>query len=181
MNYARRTVPYIPALRSQFSGVAEVPRGLGPARIQPSQPDPLGSEQGMYVRLPGANFPPAGAIAVDTIGDANIAPAGTATLVTIKIPDTYRFRMVGIGFGADDETALRFLTWNIQLDQVATSGYVNVTSAVGSIRQLADIFMVVGSSLQVTIVANSDPSAVLTYRFICRVRGHFWSDKESRA
>ena len=57
-------------------------------------------------------------------------------------------------------------------------GYVGIPSAVGSIRQLAEIFVVVGSSLTTTIVALSDATAVLSYRFICRVRGYFWQEQE---
>jgi hypothetical protein len=162
------------------SGLA---RQLPSVDLQPSQPGALGAEQGVYVRLPGADFPPAGAIAVDQVGDGTIAPGATAALVTIPVPDAVRFRMLGIGFGADDEVALRFLTWSIRTGPASSTGdtipgYVGVASSVGSIRQLADIFVVVGSSLTTTIFALLDPTAVLSYRFICRVRGYFWQEYE---
>lgn len=176
-----------PPFRVFGAGQSGLARQLPSMDVQPSQPGSFGGpEQGIYVRLPGADFPPAGAVAVDQIGDGVIAPAGTAILVTIPVPDAVRFRMVGIGFGADDEVALRFLTWSIRVGPMSSAGdtipgYVGVASSVGSIRQLADIFVVVGSSLVTTIVAQSDASAVLSYRFICRVRGYFWQEYEGSA
>jgi len=160
-------------------GQARLARAMPVTALEPSQPGALGPEQGMYVRLPGADFPPAGAVAVDEIGDANIAPAASAVLITVAVPDTYRFRIAGIGFGADDEVALRFLTWSIRANGDTIRGYVAVASAVGSIRQLADIFVVRGSSDTVTVVGAADATAGLTYRYICRVRGYFWSEKEA--
>lgn len=163
-----------------FDGEVQVPRGLPPVLISPSQPDALGPEHGVYVRLPGADFPPAGATAVDEIGDADIAPGASATLVTIPVGDTLRFRVAGIGFGADDESVLRFLTWSVILNGLDPVGaYNNRTSVIGSIRQLADVFLLVGSSSIVTVVATSSATAALTYRFICRVRGWFYNEKES--
>ena len=158
------TRPDLPA-RVFGGGQADRARLIPSVDVQPSQPGSLGPEQGVYVRLPGADFPPAGAVAVDQTGDAVIAPGATANIVTIAVPDTVRFRMVGIGFGADDEVALRFLTWSIrtgaptQVPGDTIVGYVGIPSAVGSIRQLAEIFVVVGSSLTTTIVALSDATS----------------------
>ncbi|MGH7187451.1 MAG: hypothetical protein ACREIB_14380 [Pseudomonadota bacterium] len=175
--FRQDTRPDVP--QRVYGGQSGVARTMPPVLIQPSQPGALGPEQGIYVKLPGADFPPAGARAVDEIGDANIAPGASATLVTVRVPDSYRFRMLGIGFGADDEVALRFLTWAIRADADTIPGYVSVASAVGSIRQLAEIFVVLGSSVTVTVVATSAATAALTYRFICRVRGYFWSEREA--
>jgi len=171
--------PFAPALRSVYGGVSAYPLDLGPAPIVPSQPGGLLPEQGVPIKLPGANYPPAGAIAVDLVGDGNIAPAASATLVTFTVPDGLRFRADGIGFGADDEVALRFLTWSIRFngDPVA-AGYNNVPAAVGSIRQLAPIFQLVGSSILFTVLAAADPTAVLTYRYVCRVKGWVYSERE---
>ena len=179
----RRQITRPPVPQRIFgAGQAERARLLPSVDMQQSQPGALGAEQGLYVRLPGADFPPAGAIAVDQTGDSTIAPGAAATILRIDVPDAYRFRMVGIGFGADDEVALRFLTWSIrvgpptQLVGDTIPGYVGIPSSVGSIRVLADIFVVVGSSLTVTIVAISDATAVLSYRFVCRVRGYYWQE-----
>jgi len=161
-----------------YGGQARDAARIAPVQIQQSQPGAYGPEMGTYVRLPGANYPPAGSVAVDAIGDANIAPAATATLVTVTVPDTLRFRMVGIGFGADDEVALRFLTWAIRFDGDTRPGYNFVSAAVGSLRQLAEIIVVIGSSQTVTVVGAADANAVLTYRYQCRVRGWFWNEKE---
>jgi hypothetical protein len=167
--------------RRPYGGNPGAARAIPAERMQPSQPGALGPEQGQYVRLPGADFPPAGAIAVDQTGDANIAPAASAILVTIAVPDAYRFRLAGIGFGADDEVALGFLTWSLRLDgdTPPSPSYQVMASAVGSIRQLADLFFVVGSSQALTVLAISDPAAALTYRFICRLRGWFWAEREN--
>ncbi len=146
--------------------------------IEPSQPGTLGPQIGTYVRLPGADFAPAGAIPVDVIGDANLAPSATATLVTIAVPDTYTFRIAGIGFGADDEVALGFLSWTIRAFGDVVAGYDNKPAAVGSIRQLADIFVIQGSSTPVTVQVAISALAAVTYRYICRVRGWFYSEKE---
>jgi hypothetical protein len=162
-----------------YPRVIQIPRTEGPAHIAPSLPDALGPERGNYVRLPGVNFPPAGGIAVDVDGDANIAPGGSATLLSVTIPDTQRFRVMGIGFGADDETALRFLTWSIQFNNVPTSGYTQKNAVIGTIVQLAELFISAGSSQTMIVVGNADPTAVLTYRYICRIRGYFYAEKVS--
>lgn len=179
-NPERAQNPTAPALRRYYGGQTYFPTDLGPADMAPSQPGSLLPEQGVEVKLPGVNFPPAGATAVDAVGDANIAAGATATLVSIQVPDTLRFRIVGIGFGADDETALRFLTWSIRVTgaQDTVPAYFNVPSAVGSIRQLSEIFLLIGSSSLVTVQAISDASAIITYRFICRLRGHFYAERE---
>ena len=174
--YRQGVRPYEPAGR--FGGQSGIARSIPPVLVQPSQPGAMGPEQGTYVRLPGADFAPAGAIPVDEVGDANLAPSGVGVLVTIAIPDTYRLRIAGIGFGADDETAVGFLSWSVRANTDTVPGYVNKPAAIGSIRQLAEVFIVQGSSASVTIQANIASTAVLTYRYICRVRGWFWSEKE---
>lgn len=175
----RPTRPQVASVRAGFPDT-EIPRHWPPANLLPSQPGALGPEQGAWVRLPGVNFPPAGATPVDITGDADLAPgAANAVLLTYALPPMLRFRMVGIGFGADDETALRFLTWAIFSDNVPIPGYVNMQSAVGSIRQLAEIFVSVGSTAVVTIVASIDVTAILTYRYISRVRGYLYAEKEA--
>lgn len=182
MNRTARQNPRIPSLRA---GLRPFPlssdpgyQDPGPVRLEPSMPGANGPERGIYVRLPGVNFPPAGAIPIDVDGDANIAPGTSATILTIQVPDTMRFRMVGIGFGADDETALRFLTWTIQFNGVSQSGYSQKNAVIGTIVQLTEIFISVGSSQTVTVVGTADPTAVVTYRYIARARGYHYGEKE---
>lgn len=179
-DYLRRQNPFNKTLRATLSGggVIDVPRDIPPVRIMPSQPGALGPEQGKLIALPGVNYPPAGAVPVDVIGDSNIAAGATATLITVPVLDGLRFRVAGIGFGADDETALGFLTWNMRENGDAQPGYNAVPASIGSIRQLADIFHVSGSSVNFTIAATSAATAVVTYRFICRVRGWMYAVKE---
>jgi hypothetical protein len=169
--------PIQPALRRLFGGVSQYPTDLGPAAIGPSQAAALASVGPPEVGLPGSNFPPAGSTPVDELGDGDIAPGGTAVLLTIRIPDTFRFRMAGIGFGADDEVALGFLRWSIRSDGDVVPGYFNMTAGIGSIRQLASIVYVGGGSSTITIVAIIDPLAVLTYRYIVRAQGWFYLER----
>ena len=150
----------------------------GPAGIAPSQPGALGPQYGQWIKLPGANFPPAGATAVDEIGDGNIAAGGNANLLSVVVPDGQRFRMAGIGFGADDETALAFLSWTI-LCPDPYPGYIAKVAGIGSIRNLTDIFFLIGSSVTVTVNGQNATTAATTYRFICRVRGWLYSEEVS--
>lgn len=176
--YLRPQVPFNRSLRAEFNGQPiQVPVGLPPVRILPSQPGALGPEQGQLIALPGASFAPAGAVPKDEYGDANIAPGGTATLIQIAVPDGLRFRVAAIGFGADDETALGFLTWNMRESGDQQTGYNAVPASIGSIQQPSDVFHVSGSSVLFSITATSAATAVVTYRFICRVRGWFYADK----
>ena len=159
-----------------YGGNARVAKRIPPVDVTQSQPGVLGPQTGTYVRLPGADFAPAGAIPVDVIGDANLAPGAIGTLVTIVVPDAVTFRIAGIGFGADDEVALGFLSWTIRAFGDVVPGYDNKPAAVGSIRQLAEIFVVQGSSVTVTVQGAIAAGAALTYRYICRVRGWFYSE-----
>lgn len=145
--------------------------------LQPSQPDYLGSAQGTVIVLPGANFPPAGSIPVDEIGDATIAPGGQATLVTIPVPDTFRLVAAGIGFHTDDDLALRYLQWSIRRGPDAAPGYPQQLAAVGSIRQLATIQVLCYSSQILSVVATISALAPISYRYACRLRGWFYSEK----
>ena len=179
--YLRQQSPFIRSLQAgRVPGrPIEVPRDLPPVHILPSQPGALGLEYGTPVALPGSAFAPAGATPVDQVGDGNIAPGGSATLLNIQVPDGQRFRVAGVGFGADDETALGFLTWSMFENNDPQIGYNSVPAPIGSIAQLADIFHLSGSSVLFRIVANSAASAGVTFRFICRVRGWFYAIKES--
>jgi hypothetical protein len=170
-----RPGPYTPP---DLGGLSREVSHLGPVRIEPSQPDVVGTEQGTYVRLPGANYPPAGAIPVDAIGDLSLAASAVGVLVTVLVPDTYRLRLAGIGFGADDDIALGYLTWAILLGSDPAPSYSQMQAAVGSIRQLSDIFVLTGSSQTLSVRATIAATAPIVYRYICRVRGWFYSEKE---
>ena len=167
-----------PRVRTQLSGrTIAVPTDLPPVRMESSQPGAVGTHQGTLIRLPADNFPPAGATPVDEMGDANIAPGTSVTMLTVNVPDARRFRMVGIGFGADDESSLQFLSWTLSAPD-PTPGYISKSSAVGSIRNLTEIFFVVGSSVAVSIIGTAAANAVVTYRYIARVRGWLYADKD---
>lgn len=152
-----------------------------PADLSTQIPPALQPTGGQQVVLPGADFPPAGAIPVDVSGDADIAPGGSAFLLTIQVPQQVRFRMAGIGFGADDESSLRFLTWSILFNgDPAQSGYNSQPAAIGSLRQLADIFLIASSTVVVQIQAASASIASVSYRYICRMRGWFFTEAGGR-
>ena len=162
---------------SRLGGGLEAVRSVGPGSPGASQPGALGPQTGQWVRLPGVNFPPAGALPVDEIGDAVIAAGATSLLITYTVPTNLILRIEGIGFGADDETALAFLAWSMQLNGDPVPGYVNKPSAIGSIRNLTPIFQIAGTSSALTITGTPSVLAVLPYRYICRIRG--WCYNES--
>jgi len=164
---------------SRLGGGLEAVRTLGPGALDSSQPGALGPQTGTWVRLPAVNFPPAGALPVDEMGDANIAPTVATVLLTYQVPTNLILRVEGIGFGADDETALAFLAWSMQLNGDTVPGYVNKPSAIGSIRNLTPIFQVAGTSSILTITGTPAAAALWPYRYICRIRGWCYSEKEA--
>lgn len=153
-----------------------IPAGIGPVLVQPSQPGALGPEQGAYIRLPGANFPPAGATPVAEPGDGNIAAGASATIVSIVVPDTVRFRISSIGFGADDETALGYLNWSVLFGNDTQPGFTNKPAALGTLQYPADVFLLAGSSVTVNLVVTASVAAVITYRYIGVMRGWFFRE-----
>jgi hypothetical protein len=170
----------IPSLAAEYQGTVQVPTNVGPTTISPSQSDALNPEAGAHIQLPGANFPPPGAIPQDDSGDADIAPGASATLVTILVPAVLRHRMVGIGFGAVDDVALGFLTWQILVNGISAPSYFGQKAAIGSIRQLAEIILFTGNGASITVVGTMAATATVTYRIIARVRGWFYTEKEGR-
>lgn len=176
INYLRRQSGYPAVRRAAVAGTIVIPPGIPAMPTPPSQPDALGSERGIYVRLPGGNYFPPGAQPVDEMGDANIPAGGTGLLLTVPLAAQQRFRVAGLGFTADDETALAFLTWTIFLGPDPLPGYINKSAAVGTVAQLAGMDVVVGSSLPLTIVGTTSLIAVVTYRFIARIRGWLYAE-----
>lgn len=174
----RRRGPYDPNL-PRLRETARQASLAGPVPVQPSQPDALGSS-GQVIRLPGFNFPPAGTIPVDSLGDASIAPGASAVLVRVTIPDTFRLRVTGIGFHTNDDIALGYLTWAIRIGPDPAPAYEQQQSAVGSIRQLSNIVVLGDSSQPLTVVATIDVTAPLTYLYACRLLGYFYSEIDEK-
>jgi len=157
-----------------------VPVGLGPAPFNPSQP--RGANPQRRIILPGCDFPPADAIPVDLITDADVGPTLTVTISTIIVPDTYTFRIAGIGFGADDEAGLRLLSWSLRATPPGgtITPYVNMPSGIGSIVQLSWVFVVIGSSVTITLlVTNNAPAIGNTYHYFARIQGWFYAEREA--
>lgn len=165
---------YDPRMRVQLGNAAQASEADA-VDVQPSTPDALGSK-GSVIRLPGFNFPPAGTIPVDEIGDGAIAPGGVGTLVTVTVPDTFRLRVTGIGFHTSDDIALGYLTWAILVGPNVTPGYDIQQSAVGSIRQLSSIVVLAAASQTLTVRATIGATAPLTYTYACRLLGYFYSE-----
>lgn len=168
-----------PGLRRIYGGRTLYPTDLGPAPLAGSTPASLVPQGGLVIRLPGSSFAPDGSIPVDQTGDGDIAPSSSATLVTIVTPDALRFRIAGIGFGADDEVALGALSWSMLINGDPSTGYSTVPAAIGSIRQLAAINVITFASQVVTIVARTSAALGGTFRFICRVQGWFYTEDRS--
>jgi hypothetical protein len=181
MNPIMRPGTFQPGQPSPNADGSPVPVGYGPAPYRPSQPE--GEPARRRIVLPGADFPPADARAVDLIEAADIAAGATATILSFRVPDTYTFRVAGIGFGAEDESGLRFLSWSLIADPPGTAlpGYVNQPAAIGSIAQVSWIFTNVGSSVTVSIAATNNATAsaswISTFHYIARLQG--WLYKEA--
>ena len=174
----RTRSPYSPRLRENLRNALEVVRrGQGPVPVQPSTPD-FRPELGSYVKLPGANFPPAGSIPVDVLDGATIAPGGTGTLITIPVPDTLRLKLIGIGFGAMDDIATGYLSWSLLLGPDPVQGYGSKLAAIGSIRQLAEISVVAAASQTLNLRAVIAATAPIPYLYYARVRGWLYNEKD---
>lgn len=173
----RAQSPVIPILRRIHGGVVEVPIDLPAVEIKPPSPEGPQRDAGLAVALPGEFTPAYGSLPVENIGDADIAPGAEAIIVSYQVPESFRHRMAGIGFSADDETALRFLSWRIEMNSTRQPPYVNVPSGIGSIQQLSTVVFFAPGGTRLDIVASSDPAAGSTFRFICRVQGWHFIEK----
>ena len=170
--YLRPQSGYPAVRRMAVQPALRIPPFIPPAEFGPSQPGAYGTDR-TAIALPGANYPPAGATPVDILGSAAIAPGANGVLLTFQVPDTQRFRLAGIGFGAPDETATGFLSWTITAPD-PQGGYIAKSAVIGSIGFLADVFYVWGSSVLVSVVGTAATDAVVSYNYECRIRGWTW-------
>lgn len=160
------------------SWIDREPADQGPARADSTVAGGFSPRAvGTPVVLPGVNYFPAGAYPIDEVTDADIAAGASATLIKIAVPEKTQLRIDGIGFGADDEVALRFLSWSLLLNSDPFRAYSNQAAAIGSIPQVSPIKFHVRDQTLVTVVLTSAASAVITYRFIVRVTGYFFTDE----
>jgi len=171
---------YPPATRARQIAEVVAPLDSPAAPSSSGLPAALSPEQGIYVRLSGANFPPAGSIPVDEPADGNLAPATTTTLLTYLVPSNLRLRVAGIGFGATDLLACAFLTWALFVDADPVSGYRSQPAAVGSLRNLSPIVLVVPADRRLNVVVTISANAVWTYRYECRIAGWLWQERMDR-
>lgn len=156
------------------------PPDLGPGTIGSSIAGGVAPRpDGVRVVLPAVNYFPAGGYPIDEISDADIAPGASANVLTFNVPEKVQFRIVGIGFGADDEVALRFLTWNLLVGGNAFRAYGNQSAAIGTIVETSPINFHVRDAVTVIVRLTSDAAAVLTYRFVVRVAGWLFQDEGS--
>lgn len=155
-----------------------LPTSAGPpARIPAVVPDSVAPEHGLQIAQPPVNFPPKGAIPLDEMDDADIAAGASATVITIDIPGQLQLRIDGIGFSADDETALRFLTWRMNTNGNPVPGYYDVPASIGSIREVSEIFVHVAGPQQLVLIVSVSAAAIVTYRYIARVKGWFFGEE----
>jgi hypothetical protein len=100
------------------------------------------------------------------------------------VPNGKRFTLAGIGFGAQDETSLQFLTWTINVGPNPLTGYRNKEAVIGTLSMLSHPLTVIQSSQPVTIVgasravAGTHLGAAIVYNFYCRVHGWFYAEAE---
>lgn len=133
------------------------------------------------VDLPSAYAPAAGDPPVDEIQEADISAGASANVLTFQIPDTYTLRVAGIGWGAEDESGLRFLSWSLFTDPpgIPFYPYVNKPAAIGSIEEPSPIFLCIGSSALVRLVATNNSSVPVAYHYFARMVG--WMFRERMA
>lgn len=162
-------------LREMERRVAQEPGDQGPAQLQPTLP---GAQipDGLRVGLPGVNFPPAGANPIDQLGDADVAPGATVGILTVVVPVNLQLRLDGIGFGAEDESALRFLSWDLLDNGVPAQGYFGQAATIGTIEQTSPIFLHARGPTTVVLQVTPSLAAVVTYRFIARLKGWLFTE-----
>lgn len=184
MTINRRQSGYPAVRRAAVIGGVDVPVGIRPVTIMSGQAGALSPEQGMFVRLPGANFAPAGSTPVNAEGDAVIAAGATGLLLTVNVPDGQRFTLAGIGFGAADETSTQFLTWTIFVGPNPVPGYINKSAVIGTLFQLGAVNIVLPASQPITIqgacalAAGTHLGLPIAYDFYVRVSGWFYAEQE---
>jgi hypothetical protein len=167
---------YPDTLEDQRARTAQEQPDRGPAENQPTLPGTSSPSEGQRVQLPPVNFPPAGMFAVDQQQDADIAAGATATVLTLNVPINNQLRIDGIGFGADDEVALRFLTWTLFIRSDPAQAYSNVGASIGTIVETSTIILHARGPNTITLVLSSSAAAVLTYRFVVRLKGWMFTD-----
>lgn len=156
-----------------------VPADLGPAPFKPSQPEGY-QDPSRRLDLPGHLYPPPDAIPLDTITPGTAIGFGaSATLATILIPGTKTLRIDGIGFGAGDESGLAFLSWSLIGTPPGTpiTPYNNVPAGIGSIVHPSFVFVVVGSTTVITLVATNNSLVLGTYTYTARIKGWYFTEK----
>lgn len=165
------------ALLDMSRSIQQEPSGAG--RLAPQAPTQSGApySKATPIGLPEVNYPPTGAQPVDEPGDASVAPAATATLITIEVPVNRQLRLDGIGFGADDEIALAFLTWSIYEDANPAPAYYAQAATIGEIVHPAQIFLHVAGPKRVTLRVTPSALAVVTYRYIARLKGWLYGQQ----
>jgi hypothetical protein len=173
---------YMPGQMDPNANGLPVPRDIGPAPFHPSQP--RGASPQRRIILPGCDYPTADSIPLDLIKESDITGGQTLVLATITIPDSYTLRIAGIGFGADDESGLRFLSWSLNVTPPGSpiTPYINMPAAIGSIAQPSWVFVNLGSSYVITLVTtNNAPLPATVYHYFSRVVGWFYLEKEAVA
>lgn len=170
---------YPNALEDNLTRASQEQPDTGPARNAPTTPGGLAPAPGNRVQLPGINYFPNGAFPVDQVGAADIAGQSQAVVLSIMVPSDAQLRLDGIGFGADDENALGFLTWQLFENNVPTQEYGQVkSSAIGTILHPSVIHLHARgpNTIQLVLTNASDPA--LTYHFVARLKGWRYSEKE---
>jgi hypothetical protein len=171
--------------RAAVAGGLQIPPGIAPVSVQSGQPGALSPEQGIWVRLPAANFPPAGGSPVDELGNAVLAAGGAAGLMlTIPVPAGQRFTLAQIGFSASDETSLQFFTWTIFFGPNPLPGYINKSAVIGTLGQAAAVDVVTQATQPVTVMgmcsaqAGTHLGVAISYTYFARIRGWFYAEQE---
>lgn len=157
-----------PATPSPDSGVQPRPRApTGPGTAYPPQ------------YLPGFNFQPEGSLGIDIENELDIVPGSTVALLAMVVPPTYKARLSGIGFAADDEVALRFLDWVLLIGGDPERRYATNLAVTGTLDDMSPLAVPVGGGQSVTLRVTQNLAAIVTYHIGARLIG--WMYRETGA
>jgi len=162
----QRSVPKVhPGEREQRTG----PIGA-PAPLRAALPRGMG-EPFRAVVLPPFHYAPEGCFPLDLQGEADIAPSTTVNLISFTVPNSQKCRLNGIGFGADDEVGLRFLTWQLLINGDPSQAYGSSKANIGNLSDPSTIIQSATNGQLITLSATMGAGAILPYHIVARITG----------
>lgn len=160
-----------PFARGGFHAPPRATQGVGP-----TLPGGASAWKNLKIDLPETNFPPAGATAVQVIGDGQLTGTVEDTIFTFFVPADSRLRIDKIGFDADDEAALAFMFWNLGTLEGPVPGFERVPALYGTVANAEEIFAIIAGQATVRVrISQVDPIAAGTHSYRVRISGWLYT------